>query len=143
MRLVIQESVSDVGAYAADYIRKRINSFQPSANRPFFVLGLPTGSSPIPTYQKLIQYHKDGCLSFKNVVTFNMDEYVGLPRHHAESYWTFMHENLFDHIDIAESNINMLDGNRGDGRLEDLEKECQYLEGRMQKQISPAAGAID
>lgn len=63
-------------------------------------LGLPTGSSPIGVYKRLVQAYKDGRISFKNVVTFNMDEYVNLPVDHPESYHSFMYKNLFQHIDI-------------------------------------------
>ena len=66
-------------------------------------LGLPTGSSPIGVYKRLVQAYKDGRISFKNVVTFNMDEYVNLPVDHPESYHSFMYKNLFQHIDIMYS----------------------------------------
>ena len=65
------------------------------------MLGLPTGSSPIGVYKRLVQAYKDGRISFKNVVTFNMDEYVNLPVDHPESYHSFMYKNLFQHIDIV------------------------------------------
>ena len=90
-----------------------------------FVLGLPTGSTPLPTYAALISLYKSGKVSFKNVVTFNMDEYVNLPRSHPESYYTFMHENFFNHVDIKQENIHMLDGNAGDRSLAALEAECE------------------
>jgi len=138
MRLIIKDSKEDVGSFAADYIMKRINSFTPTSTHPNFVLGLPTGSSPIPTYKKLVEFYKLGKLSFAHVVTFNMDEYVGLPRDHAESYWTFMHTNLFNHVDIKAENVNMLDGNAGDGSLERLEQECKEYEDKILK-----AGGID
>lgn len=63
----------------AHYVKERVNQFKPTAERPF-VLGLPTGSSPIGVYAKLVELHRAGQLSFKHVITFNMDEYVGLPR---------------------------------------------------------------
>ena len=104
---------------------KRINEFQPTAERPF-VLGLPTGSSPIGTYKELIALNKAGKVSFKNVVTFNMDEYVGIPEDHPQSYHTFMKENLFSHIDIPKENINILNGNASD-----LEAECRRYEEKI------------
>lgn len=107
------------------------SSHPSTATHSSFVLGLPTGSTPIPTYKALIELHKAGSLSFSNVVTFNMDEYVGLPRSHPESYWTFMHKNFFDHVDIKPENINMLDGNRGDGSLEVLKEECDEYEEKI------------
>ncbi|KAJ2427499.1 Glucosamine-6-phosphate isomerase (Glucosamine-6-phosphate deaminase) (GNPDA) (GlcN6P deaminase), partial [Coemansia sp. RSA 2531] len=73
----------------AEYIKERINQFKPTDERPF-VIGLPTGSSPIGVYKRLVQLYNEGHLSFKNVVSFNMDEYVGLPRDHPESYHSFM-----------------------------------------------------
>lgn len=110
MRFLHFPSAEDVAQVSAFLIVKRINDFAPSEERPF-VLGLPTGGTPVKTYQKLIELHKAGKVSFKNVVTFNMDEYLGLPRDHPESYWTFMHTNFFNHIDIRPENINILNGN--------------------------------
>lgn len=118
--------------WAARYIIKRINDFKPGPEK-FFVLGLPTGSTPLGTYQRLVQYHKAGKISFKYVKTFNMDEYVGIPRDHSQSYHTFMWENLFKHIDIDPANAHILDGN-----AQDLEKECQLYEQKIKE-----AGGIE
>jgi glucosamine-6-phosphate deaminase len=74
------------------------------------VLGLATGATPLPFYAELIRRHRDEGFSFANVTTFNLDEYLGLPREHPASYWTFMHENLFDHIDIPAEQIHLPDG---------------------------------
>jgi len=79
------------------------------AGRPT-VLGLATGSTPVRLYRQLIRLHREEKLSFRNVVTFNLDEYHGLPRTHPESYWRFMHEQLFDHLDIPPANIHIPDG---------------------------------
>lgn len=125
MRLIIRDDPTAVGDYIANYICKRINDFAPTPEKPF-VLGLPTGSSPIPTYKSLIKLVKDGKLSFKNVVTFNMDEYVGLPRDHSESYHTFMFREFFSHIDIPPTQVNILDGN-----AEDLIAECNAYEKKI------------
>ncbi|KAG6332355.1 hypothetical protein ID866_6732 [Astraeus odoratus] len=127
MRLIIRDDPAAVGDYIADYIAKRINDFAPTAQKPF-VLGLPTGSSPIPTYQRLIQLYKDGKVSFKHVITFNMDEYVGLPRDHPESYHTFMFREFFSHIDIPPSQVHILDGN-----ALDLVGECNAYERLIKK----------
>ncbi|OJA15145.1 hypothetical protein AZE42_04690 [Rhizopogon vesiculosus] len=127
MRLIIRDDPLTVGDYVANYIAKRINDFAPTADKPF-VLGLPTGSSPIPTYKALIQKVKEGSLSFKHVVTFNMDEYVGLPRDHSESYHTFMFREFFSHTDISPSHVNLLDGN-----AEDLVAECNTYEARIKE----------
>lgn len=123
MRVIIEKDYDSMSRWAASYIRGRINGHK--EERPF-VLGLPTGSSPLGTYRRLINMNKRGELSFKNVVTFNMDEYVGLSKEHRESYHTFMMENFFSHIDIPEENINILDGNK-----EDLAKECDDFERKI------------
>lgn len=130
MRLVILDNPDNVGLYLATYLKNRILSFNPTAEKPF-VLGLPTGSSPLKTYKYLIEFHKAGELSFKNVITFNMDEYVGIPRNHSQSYHTFMWDNLFKHIDILPENAHLLDGNAAD-----LDAECIAYE----KAISDLGG---
>ncbi|MCK9470448.1 MAG: glucosamine-6-phosphate deaminase [Bacilli bacterium] len=71
------------------------------------VLGLATGSTPIGTYKNLIKMYQNKEISFKNIKSYNLDEYCELPREHSESYYTFMHKNLFDHVDMQEENINM------------------------------------
>jgi len=125
MRLIIRDDPNAVGEYIAQYICKRINEFDPTPEKPF-VLGLPTGSSPIPTYKSLIKLVKEGKLSFKHVITFNMDEYVGIPRDHPESYHTFMFREFFSHVDIPPSQVNILDGT-----VEDLIGECNAYEERI------------
>ena len=97
MRLVIENTPAEVGELVAAYVIKRINDFKPTATRPF-ILGLPTGSSPVLAYKVLCREFKAGKVSFQHVVTFNMDEYCALPRDHPESYHSFMWENLFRHI---------------------------------------------
>ncbi len=111
--------------WAAAYIAKRINAFKPTAKKPF-VLGLPTGSTPLGTYRELVRLYEKGEVSFKNVVTFNMDEYVGIPENHPESYHTFMWTNFFSHIDIKKENVNILNGN-----AKNLEKECADYEKKI------------
>ena len=91
MRLIILKDPSVVAHWVATYIKKRILAFGPTAERPF-VLGLPTGSSPLVVYKKLVEFHKAGELSFAHVVTFNMDEYCGLSVDHPQSYHSFMFE---------------------------------------------------
>lgn len=125
MRLIPVATSEQVGKWAARHIVQRINAFNPSAERPF-VLGLPTGSSPLEAYKALIVMHKAGLVSFKHVVTFNMDEYVGLPAAHPQSYHTFMYENFFNHVDIQQENINLLNGN-----APDVVVECQHYEEKM------------
>lgn len=125
MRLIPLECATEVSQWAARYIVNKINAFQPTAENPF-VLGLPTGSTPQKTYQELIKLYQAGEVSFKHVVTFNMDEYVGLPKTHPESYHTFMHENFFNHIDIQPDNINLLNG-----MAEDVDAECERYEAKI------------
>ena len=127
MRIIIQENYAALSKWAAYYITARINQFKPAKDRPF-VLGLPTGSSPIGTYENLVELHRQGKVSFKDVVTFNMDEYVGLAENHPQSYHYFMHQHLFSHLDIPASSINILDGN-----APDLEKECADYEARIRR----------
>lgn len=125
MRIVIREKAQGVAEYAAELIIERINNFNPSADRPF-VIGLPTGGTPVKTYQTLVKAYRNRRVSFKHVVSFNMDEYVGLPKDHPESYWSFMHENLFKWVDILPENINILDGNAAD-----LVAECDRFEEKI------------
>jgi glucosamine-6-phosphate deaminase len=132
MRVIIEPNFEKISKWTANYIVAKINAAQPTAEKPF-VLGLPTGASPLGTYQELIAMCQKGKISFKNVITFNMDEYVGLPQTHSESYYSFMWNNFFKHIDIQKKNVNILNGN-----AENLEAECADYEAKIQK-----AGGID
>ena len=125
MRLIIEKNYDELSRWAANYVAARINEAKPTPEHPF-VLGCPTGSSPLGMYRHLIELHKAGKVSFANVVTFNMDEYVGLPRDHKESYHSFMWNNFFSHIDIPAENVNILDGNAADP-----EAECRRFEEKM------------
>lgn len=132
MRLIIKKDCEQLAEWAAEYVIKKINDFKPTLQKKF-VLGLPTGSSPVIMYKKLIEAYNQRRVSFKNVVTFNMDEYVGLPVDHPESYHSFMYNNLFKHIDCPDENIHILNGNASD-----LEAECANYEMMIQE-----AGGID
>ena len=132
MRVIIEKNYDELSRWAANHVVETINKFAPTAERPF-VLGLPTGSSPMGMYAALVEAVKEGKVSFKHVITFNMDEYVGLPESHPESYHSFMAKNLFDHIDCPKENINILNGN-----AEDLEAECERYEQKIK-----ATGGID
>ena len=125
MRLIIEPDYANVSAWAANYVAARINEAKPTAEHPF-VLGCPTGSSPLGMYRNLIKLYQEGKVSFKNVVTFNMDEYCGIPRDHEQSYYTFMWTNFFSHIDIPRENVNILNGN-----AEDPEEECRRYEEKI------------
>lgn len=127
MRVIIQPDYDRVSKWTASYIVRAIRDFNPTPQKPF-VLGLPTGSSPVGTYKELVGMHKAGHASFKNVVTFNMDEYVNLPQDHPESYHSFMWGHFFSHIDIPEENVNILNGN-----AKDLDKECAEYEAKIKK----------
>jgi len=127
MRVIIEPNYELAAKWSANYIAKRINEFGASEAKPF-VLGLPTGSSPIGMYKQLVELYKGGTVSFKNVVTFNMDEYVNLPEDHPESYHSFMNTYLFKHVDIPKENINILNGNAAD-----LEAECASYEEKIKK----------
>jgi glucosamine-6-phosphate deaminase len=127
MRVIIQPNYEGVSKWVANYVVKKLREAGPTPDRPF-VLGLPTGSSPLGTYKELIELYKKGMVSFKNVVTFNMDEYIGIPDDHPESYHSFMWNNFFKHIDIKKESVNILNGNAND-----LQKECEDYEGRIRK----------
>ncbi|KAJ1781528.1 Glucosamine-6-phosphate isomerase (Glucosamine-6-phosphate deaminase) (GNPDA) (GlcN6P deaminase), partial [Coemansia sp. RSA 2399] len=127
MRLIIREDPKAVAYYTANYVRQRINEFKPTRKRPF-VLGLPTGSTPVEVYWHLVDFYKRGEVSFRHVTTFSMDEYVGLPRSHPESYCSFMYTHLYDHVDLHPESIHMLDGN-----ADDLAAECQRYEDKIKE----------
>lgn len=126
MRLIIQPDYENLARWTANYIARKIELFKPSEYKPF-VLGLPTGSSPLGVYKELIALYKLGKVSFKNVVTFNMDEYVGLSTGHPQSYHFFMWDNFFNHIDIKSSNVNILNG-----LAPDLKAECALYEAKIE-----------
>ena len=132
MRLIIEPNYEQLSKWAANHVIEKINAFKPTADRKF-VLGLPTGSSPEGMYAELVKANKEGRVSFQNVLTFNMDEYVGLPEDHPESYHSFMARNLFDHIDCPKENIHILNGN-----AKDLDAECAHYEEMIRE-----AGGID
>lgn len=127
MRVIIKPDYDTISKWAANYVAYRIKKFKPTAEKPF-VLGLPTGSTPIGMYKELIKMYNEGVISFENVVTFNMDEYVGLEPTHPQSYRYFMEENFFKHINIKPENIHMLDG-----MTKDYEKECKNYEETIKK----------
>lgn len=132
MRLIIQPNYDLLSQWAANYVVSKIKAANPTAEKPF-VLGLPTGSSPMGMYKALIKHYQEKRVSFQHIVTFNMDEYVGLPKDHPQSYHTFMWSNFFSHIDINPANVNMLNGNASD-----LEAECAAYEAKMK-----AVGGVD
>ncbi len=127
MDIKIFDNAAEISDAAAQLYRELIES------KPNAVLGLATGATPVPTYKKLIELYNKGEISFKEVTTFNLDEYCDLDKHDKNSYYSFMHENLFDHVDIKEENVNFLDGNATD---------CDAESKRYAEAIK-AAGGID
>lgn len=127
MDIKIFDNAAEISDAAAQLYRELIES------KPNAVLGLATGATPVPTYKKLIELYNKGEISFKEVTTFNLDEYCDLDKHDKNSYYSFMHENLFDHVDIKEENVNFLDGNA---------KDCDAESKRYAEAIK-AAGGID
>jgi len=125
MRLIIQPDYEALSKWAAHYVASKIVKANPSEGKPF-ILGLPTGSSPIGMYKSLAELNRSGFVSFKHVITFNMDEYVGLPEEHPESYHSFMWNNFFKNIDIQKENVHILNGN-----AKDLEAECFQYEQKI------------
>ena len=108
MRVIIEKDYAELSRWAAEYVAARINAANPTAEKPF-KLGCPTGSSPLGLYKHLIELYKAGEVSFENVITFNMDEYVGLPEEHPESYHSFMWTNFFSHINIKKENTSSME----------------------------------
>lgn len=131
MRVIIESNSSSAGVWTARHIAGAIRAAESRNSK--FVLGLATGSTPLSTYSELIRMHKEEGLSFAHVTTFNMDEYVGLPKEHPESYHSFMWQNLFSYINIPHHNVNILNGN-----APNLMQECVDYERRIVE-----AGGID
>lgn len=125
MRFIITDK--NVCDWAAVYIARKILEKNPTKENPF-ILGLPTGGTPLAMYKRLIQFYKDGIISFENVVTFNMDEYIGLEPSDPNSYHYYMYHNFFNHINIKSENINILDGT-----AKDLELECKMYEEKIKE----------
>lgn len=127
MNVLIYESEEQIGIAAGNYMCGQV------LQKPDSVLGLATGSTPLKPYGQMIELYKKGVVDFSSVTTFNLDEYVNLDINDKNSYHSFMHENLFDHINIPEKSINFLNGN-----AEDLEQECKDYEQKIKN-----AGGID
>jgi glucosamine-6-phosphate deaminase len=117
MRVIVEQDKNGVSRRAAQFVAKLVRK------RPNCVLGLATGSTPLGMYSELIRMHREESLDFSRVVTFNLDEYVGLSATHPQSYRCFMQQNLFDHI-----NIDPRDTHVPDGRALDFEAYCEQYE---------------
>lgn len=127
MKIIVCRDYKEMSKIAANHIVAHITV------KPDLVLGLATGSTPLGLYEELIHRYENKEVSFKEVTTFNLDEYIGLDKHNSQSYYTFMHENLFNHIDIDNKKIYIPDGNAGD-----YSKYCVQYEEDIKKQ-----GGID
>jgi glucosamine-6-phosphate deaminase len=132
MRVIIKDSFAECTSWVAGYIAYRLKKAKPTEQKPF-VLGLPTGSTPLGVYQELVKMYQNKKISFDKVATFNIDEYVGLAPTNPQSYHWFMNENLFNHINIRQKNIHILDG-----LTKDYAEECQSYEKAIK-----AYGGID
>jgi glucosamine-6-phosphate deaminase len=127
MKINIFKNAEEIGVAVAKIFTDEVK------NNPDCVLGLATGASPVPTYKNIIATYNEGGISFKNVKTYNLDEYCDLPKDDKNSYYTFMHEQLFNGLDILEENVHFLDGNASD-----CEAECKRYDDEINN-----AGGID
>lgn len=119
--IIIKDNYDEVSKAAFDVMKDIVRKDRP-------VLGLATGSSPVGLYKEMIKDHKENGTSYADTISFNLDEYIGLPKSHRESYYTFMHENLFNHIDIKEENAHVPLGD-----CEDPEKSAKDYENELKK----------
>lgn len=119
-----EDAARELATEVAGLIRSRAAEGRPA------VLGLATGNTPLPFYRELIRLHREEGLSFAGVVTFNLDEYLGLDRDHPESYWTFMHRNLFDHLDVLSENVNLPSGTVAE---DSIDAHCEAYEAKIRE----------
>ena len=108
MKIIRTKDYADMSRKAANIISAQV------IMKPDCVLGLATGGTPVGTYEKLVERYNEGDLDFSEVTSVNLDEYRGLPKEHPESYWSFMHKNLFDHVNIRPEAIHLPDGTNPD-----------------------------
>ena len=135
MRLIVRPDAESVGAWAAEYIVNLVKDFMPCAEKPLLVLGMPTGRSVAGVYAALVIAYKAGRVSFKNVATFNIDEYVDVDEKSPFSKHHFMWEHFFKKVDVRRENVHFLNGNVG---ADGLDAECARYEAAIK-----AAGGID
>ncbi len=127
VKVIECESYEKLSERAADIISEQI------LVKPNSVLGLATGSTPVGAYQKLVEKYKEGSVDFNGITAFNLDEYCGIDKEHSQSYYTFMRENLFSHVNIDLNNTHI-----PDGRASDIDKQCSEYDAMID-----AAGGID
>ncbi len=122
MKIIIMDNAREIGKAVGKLFVDAINE------KPNITLGLATGASPIPTYKYICKECQKGRVSLKDVSTYNLDEYVKLPKSDKNSYYSFMHTEFFDHTDIKEKNVHFLNGN-----AKDTEKECKKYDEMLDK----------
>ncbi len=127
MEVIIKETYEEMSRAAAHEVARLLNT------KPNAVLGMATGSTPLGLYQELVRLHREEGLDFSQVTTFNLDEYVGLPPDHPQSYHYFMHENFFKHVNVPQQNIYIPSGNTSNYRA-----FCGWYEQRIEE-----CGGID
>src|SRR6266487_2827598 len=127
MEVIIEKTYEEVSRAAAEAVADVMNA------KPDAVIGMATGSTPLGLYQELVRMHKKQGLDFSQVTTFNLDEYVGLPVTHSQSYHYFMHENFFKHVNIPPQNIHIPSGTTSNYRA-----FCEWYEQRIKE-----SGGID
>ena len=127
MKIIRANDYADMSRKAANILSAQI------ILKPDCVLGLATGGTPVGAYQQLVEWYNKGDLDFSGVTTVNLDEYRGLPKDHPESYWSFMHRNLFDHVNIDPAHINLPDGTNLDA-----EAECKRYD-----EVIRSVGGVD
>ena len=108
MKIIRAKDYKDMSRKAANIISAQV------IMKPNCVLGLATGGTPVGAYAQLVEWYNKGDVDFSEVTTVNLDEYRGLPKEHPESYWSFMHKNLFDHVNIRPEAIHLPDGTNPD-----------------------------
>lgn len=128
MLILIASDYQQLSQWAARIVAKAIQ------RKPNLVLGLAAGSTPLGTYREIVELHKQGTIDFRDVVTFNLDEYLGLPAAHPRSYHHFMKSSLFDHVNVTPGNVHIPDGSIAT----DLEAYCSSYENAIRE-----AGGLD
>ena len=123
LKVIKKDTYEDLSMAAFEVLKAVITA------NPHATLGLATGDSPLGLYREMVRDFKNNGTSYKNVRTFNLDEYVGLEKDHPASYWTFMHKNLFKYIDISSENVHIPSG------LVDIEENCRAYEAALKKNI--------
>lgn len=134
MKIIIKENYEEASLEAFKVMHEIV------ANKANAVLGLATGSTPLGLYKNMIEDHKTNGTTYKDVITYNLDEYVGLPLNHRESYYTFMHENLFKGLDINLANVNIPVGSQEDLAACASDYEAKLSQNKIDVQVLGIGG---